>query len=585
MIAGIVKLPGLQATSVFSDVLVKERLRFKVLDERAAEFADGQFSGQRIGVVTPTLGSEDVPPSNKAVPFETPEAALMGLLTGSVDALLMPEPVLYSISRQSRLDGRVRFVGEPVREINRYVALHESRADLLEPVNAAIARLKADGRLDGLLRQYNIVVPPPPPDVLKVGVFDLPPHMMIDQDGNASGFAVEVLRDVTDIAGLRIEFVPIGIHQMPPGETHDIVPVVSITEDRQKQMDFAFPIERSAFSIFVRAGEGRGTKGLADLKDRRSAVISTSLVNRLAETAGLEELVVYEDGTEINDMLQDLVDGRVDAVLFEVSNVRTAIEAGGLADQVEEIEPPFFVSQRAPALRLGMGNVRDRLNAVIPGYLISDDYQALRATYFGSPVFWTSTRVYAALGALLGVLATAAFVVFRGRARQAQKVKAIRDELETIFNATTGGIVAMDQTGQIVRINLPARHMLGGISQVTPFAWPIAIKFLDAETLAPLDSSADPVRRMLSGHHLKNETHLITRTKEDEENRYVRVNSAFIEGEESGIFAVLVLDDVSSEERSRQVVERKGPTGRPGSVDRRHRARFQQPSGSAVVRR
>jgi len=138
-----------------------------------------------------------------------------------------------------------------------------------------------------------------------------------------------------------------------------------------------------------------------------------------------------------------------------------------------------------------------------------------------------------------------------------QETQVIREELETIFNASTSGIVALDEQGQIVRINTRARHMLGGVSDRIPFAWPESIRFLDSETLAPLEASADPVRRALSGHVLRNETHLLRRLSADEDRRYVRVGSTSLENSRSGIRVVLVIDDVSNEERSRQVVERK----------------------------
>lgn len=138
-----------------------------------------------------------------------------------------------------------------------------------------------------------------------------------------------------------------------------------------------------------------------------------------------------------------------------------------------------------------------------------------------------------------------------------RETQVVREELEAIFNAATSGIVALDEQGRIVRINTRARHMLGGVSDAVPFVWPESIRFLDSETLAPLEASADPVRRALSGHVLRSETHLLRRLALDEDRRYVRVGSASLENSESGIRVVLVIDDVSNEERSRQVIERK----------------------------
>ncbi len=144
-------------------------------------------------------------------------------------------------------------------------------------------------------------------------------------------------------------------------------------------------------------------------------------------------------------------------------------------------------------------------------------------------------------------------------AQKVQEERAAEDRyvLETIFDAATSGIVALDEAGRILRINNSARHMLGGISDPVPFAWPEAIHFLEAETFTPLDASADPIRRALSGHVLKGETHLMRHVQSGEDRRYVRVASTEIKDDASGIRVVLVIDDVSNEERNRQVVERK----------------------------
>lgn len=57
------------------------------------------------------------------------------------------------------------------------------------------------------------------------------------------------------------------------------------------------------------------------------------------------------------------------------------------------VTPPFRIVERAIALRRGLGPVRARLNAVIPGYLLSEEHSALRQKYFGEPVYWTETRI------------------------------------------------------------------------------------------------------------------------------------------------------------------------------------------------
>ncbi|MBW4710421.1 response regulator [Roseobacter sp. YSTF-M11] len=136
-------------------------------------------------------------------------------------------------------------------------------------------------------------------------------------------------------------------------------------------------------------------------------------------------------------------------------------------------------------------------------------------------------------------------------------LKTASERLRVVLDTTVNGIVGLDEKGVVQVINPAARHMLGGMSEKTPFPWPAPIKFLDVIDMQPLDASADPINRALAGQILTGETHMMTRAGETE-NRYVRVSSAIVEEADSELRTVIVLDDVSMLEKKRQQIERKG---------------------------
>ena len=136
--------------------------------------------------------------------------------------------------------------------------------------------------------------------------------------------------------------------------------------------------------------------------------------------------------------------------------------------------------------------------------------------------------------------------------------RALQAPLETVLNAAQNGIVALDRTGQILVANPSARHMLGGVSAALPCDWPVAIQFLDAEDLSPLEASIDPVHRAMAGQVLKGQTSIMSRG-DGAEPRYVRISSASIERATSReIGTVLIIDDVTEQEMNRQHAERSG---------------------------
>lgn len=570
IIAATELLLRLKTTNIFSQPVSKETVRLTVAKDRTPAIRPDVLENLRIGYVLPVSSQEEqsLLDTNIPVAVGSPSDALIALLSGDVDAVLLPVSVAFRTAQRARLDDRIIFHPMPIKQFDRFVALHESRSDLMPDIEQAIAAIKENGRLSALRHDYFLDVQAPPTGSLTVGVNHFPPYQIVKDDGTFAGFGVEVLQDLADITGIDLSFVAVTPEEWVagpgPGKV-DMLATAGISASRLARMDFTLPVQEAPFSIFALASDAKGIAGLDDLAGRRVGIQEDNLAYRLVSNRDDFDLVFAEDA---DDLVDTLLDGRADAILYPTRNVLDTLALRSLEDEIVEVKPPFFVSLRAPALRFGLGEMRERLNAAIPQYLISDDYRALANTFFEAPVFWTVSRVRLAGGLIL--LAASSVVVatlwnqWRVRAKaldirqaQAAEVAAIRDELEVVFNAATSGIVALDQSGTIVRINNRARHMLGGVSDQLPFAWPSHIGFLESSALAPMEQSADPIRRALSGHSLNGETHLLRRTQQGEQQRYVRLESTHLTNEEHGIAIVLVIDDVSNEERNRQVVERK----------------------------
>ncbi|MEO1138440.1 MAG: ATP-binding protein [Pseudomonadota bacterium] len=145
----------------------------------------------------------------------------------------------------------------------------------------------------------------------------------------------------------------------------------------------------------------------------------------------------------------------------------------------------------------------------------------------------------------------------RARTRDAQvKTSEIKDMLAAVMDAAQSGVIGLSRDGQIALANSAARHMMGGLNDALPAPWPPEIQFLDNESLRPLEASASPLHRAMAGHTIKGQTSILAR-KGEAHPRYVRVSSSPIGEKASAVIGtVLVLDDVSEQERNRQQVER-----------------------------
>ncbi|WP_425073417.1 ATP-binding protein [Sagittula sp. S175] len=414
MMAGIVKLPTLLDNHVYSDPVASDLLRFAVLVDTIRDFESGSVEGYRIGIVPPILGSDDpVLQANTPVPFANVEAALFGLLKREVDALLIPPPTVFRLARDAGVDGRIIFGRETVGEIPRYVMLHRARADLLPEVNAAIARLEASGALSDLRQRYSLEVPPPEPDVLDVPIAHAPPYGIISDSGEVSGYAAELFDDLAQRAGLQVRFHPVSLDTYfgtVTSHAYDAVPFLLRSEEIGPDLDLTIPIDSAAFDILVRRDDDR-FDGWTDLDTARVGALPDAVSAARQHGFRAGELRVFDTLPALADALSG---GEIDA-LMEVGHT---LDGAGMRRQFKSIGAPDFTVDNVIGLRPGLGAVRERLNAVIPGYLLSDDYVALRQRYFTQPVFWSVTRLYTLLGLALAALLLLAGHHLRDRQRQ-----------------------------------------------------------------------------------------------------------------------------------------------------------------------
>lgn len=558
----IAPLPRLAAQSVFSQPLGQTNVRLFVAPENADDPDFTDPVDKRIGYVANTAGARvGLLDRNIALPLANDSAVLLLLMAGKLDGAITTEDRIYSLARAVRLDHEVLPVGEPLAQFDRVIALRPDHAALIPRIDAAIARLQERGELADMRRKWGVELPPPPPDVLTVGVAHYPPYQIVRPDGTFGGFAVDILRELADRSGLALTFREIGAAEFGAGPDdggYDMLPQVAVSEARARIYDFTDPIEDTQVAVFTRPEIASRFTGPDSLRGLRIAVQGVSVGAQTAQDLGLDDLTVVETQEEVARLL---LAGDVDAAIFADEAFRLLLEEMG-AEGIVEVRPPLRRLIRAIALRPGLGIAREKLNAELPVFLASDDYFALRDVYFGKPVFWTLER-QRMLAVVAGVLLLVILVIIvlsdRGR-RQAERLTArtlaVSTRLEAVLNATQSGIVGLDQDGRIAFANARARLFMGETEATPPFDWPEDVTFVDADHMSPLDASKNPVNRALMGHRLSGET-AIMRGADGGEPRYVRVSSARVEGAGApDLRTVVVFYDVTDAEKQRQQLDR-----------------------------
>lgn len=469
MLAGIADLPSLRASSHFSRSVGRVAIHLTQLSDAPDPTADGEIRGLRLAAVRGAPGSEIVGALllNDVVTFPTTELAVEALLSGEVDGLVAPLDASGSVFWAGGADRRIEALGPPVQVLPRVVALHRNRTDLRSRVNAALTRLEADGRLEQLRQRWSIGAPMSRPGHLKVGVVNRPPYTIVQDDGEVSGFAVDVLRDLAQLAGVPVQFVAITEQawaEGPQEDTYDLLPLESFSERRLNSMEFGLPLLAAPYSLFRASFSDLPS----DWQGVPLGVLSSDMPIQPPMPYRAARLVGH-DTTE--QLIEALLSGQVAAVLHEPHSLRHRAAALGVDDRLTEVGAPLFRREYAVAARRDLAETLDHLNTVTQAYLASPRYHRLRVQWLTPAHGWLTLRLSSVLGAVgAGLVLLAGGLLWRHYMRRLHHAR--RDIAEDLIDKIPLGLVLLGDDGRIKYVNaetMATRAHSSGLFRVGAF--------------------------------------------------------------------------------------------------------------------
>ncbi|MBI4083229.1 MAG: PAS domain S-box protein [Candidatus Lambdaproteobacteria bacterium] len=232
-----------------------------------------------------------------------------------------------------------------------------------------------------------------------------PPSYATDEQGRPIGFAIEVMDEVANRAGLRVRYLVResirGVQEALANGDADLIPSLGADETREKAFDFTRPIEAVAVSIFVRR-DSAGIRTGDDLAGRRVGATTGSLGLRwIAERRAL----VAVNYRGVTDALFGLLSGDVEAIVVTESTIWKLASEARIADRIRALHPPLFEVKRAIAVRDGNPALLARLDAAVAEFLKTPRYREIYLKWHAQPApFWTASLVARLMGAVVLVL-------------------------------------------------------------------------------------------------------------------------------------------------------------------------------------
>lgn len=156
------------------------------------------------------------------------------------------------------------------------------------------------------------------PAVLRVGAYENPPKVTIDENGNISGIFGEVIREIAEQENWQIEVVPCSwstcLQMLATGEIH-LMPDVAMTDNRNNTFSFhEIPVLHSWSQLYAKSSGV--VSNLLDLDGMRVAVLRDSVQSQylanLVKNFGIS--VQFEPVGSFDEGFAALLADRVDLV-------------------------------------------------------------------------------------------------------------------------------------------------------------------------------------------------------------------------------------------------------------------------------
>ena len=346
------------------------------------------LAGKRVGVQLGTTGDIWLTDETEAevVRYDENTLAFQALANGDVDAAVADGPTAVDII-QANPEMDLEVLPGTYTDEQYGIAVNPDRQDVLEAINQGLAAVRESGQYDEIYDKYfGIETEEGGADLGTVTIgtnAEYPPFEYVDEEGNITGFDIDLMEAVAQAAGFDYEFVNTrwdGIFvALASGEFDAVASAATITEEREEMVDFSDPYFNAGQRIVVQAGETE-IEGPEDLAGKRVGVQlgTTGDIWLTDETEA--EVVRYDENTLA---FQALANGDVDAAVADGPTAVDIIQANPEMD-LEVLPGTYTDEQYGIAVNPDRQDVLEAINRGLAAVRESGQYDEIYDEYFGT---------------------------------------------------------------------------------------------------------------------------------------------------------------------------------------------------------
>jgi L-cystine transport system substrate-binding protein len=222
--------------------------------------------------------------------------------------------------------------------------------------------------------------------VMKVGMMGTyQPYNFLNEEKEMDGFDADIAKEVAKRLGVEVEFVAQEFSGMIAGlqaEKFDmVISQMTITDERQEQMDFSDPYITNHVKVIVQ-DDDNAIQTIEDFKGKKIGVglgtnDETYLRTKVLPEVGEFTIMTYDD---VITTLKDLDVGRIDATINNMYAIKPVVEKNGF--KIKAVGEPIKSDQAAIATRKGNEELIKELNRVLSEMKEDGTYNEIFVKWF-----------------------------------------------------------------------------------------------------------------------------------------------------------------------------------------------------------
>lgn len=304
---------------------------------------------------------------------------------------------------------------------------------------------------------------------------DYPPYAMVDANGQADGFSVDLIKAVAKETGLELRF-RVGpwnrVKDMLERGEIDALPLVAYSRERGQIFDFTAPHTISYASVFLRKNT-KGIHSIQDLRGKEVIVMQSDSSHELVINNGITDKITLTKS--LDDAFLLLAAGKHDFVVAPKLTGLLLLQKLGI-DSIEPFGPLLeaYGKGYSFAVRKGNKELLEHLDRGLSLIKANGEYDKIYDKWFGhlepKPLIPENIRSALIIGGAVAIISLLIFLLWnlslkKQVATRTRELLYEKKMAQQYLHTLKAMVVALDAEGNITLINEKACEVLGWTEQ------------------------------------------------------------------------------------------------------------------------